>query len=769
MRAVQSEEAPATARSISICSALIVLTAFGAWLRFRLLGLPSLWLDELLNVVIVRKAGELRPWEWLIGFERENGPLYFALQWLGLQLTSSVELGARIFPALIGSVSVPLAYTTARRCGASRGAGCLFAAFLALSPLHVYYSREGRTYALLVFAALLMMNGLADLHRARSLPWLIAGLVVAVWTAASSAPLLMAGLFAVTLWLLLSLRKDEVRRRASIAALIFVAGFAMLPLLYLRFPQIVADPFRTPLPSLFITVANGFVASAREGSVLERISIVLLILAMVGLLRVRTMRWIATLAPLFALPLTIASLMLLSHWFSLRYVIVALPSFLLLAAVGFDAIARSLTSWLGGSWRDGFAALLILAAIYAYGFFTIDRSLQEPLQKAEWRRIARELAERAHRDDTIVTSNAWSAASLRFYLGELHSPLALKNVDESIPMAWYVTSRRERLWLVSGGFHRSGETPAWFARHSALLDTDPIEEVRVEYVPRLDDFLLHRATAADVERLRRVILSGAGGNVPLDSPLFVDGWYDSERNGASRFRWATQSAAIVLPDLPASMPIRLTLDPIHQMRAVQRVLVRIDGEEMLNAALPETRTISVTLGSHAGKAPMHRMELQFATTVEPRAIGEGNDSRQLAASIQSLVIGSPTALDFGFLVRLHRRPRVAIHRSFLAPVVRWNHAELEALLLRCGYSELPSRSITRQEMTELLSDAGEEWRYRTDEEFLDGIFRLTFGRAADVPIRREHLAALRTGTKRSQVIDAIVRSGEFKRRYVARR
>lgn len=52
---------------------LAALVAGGALLRFHRLGVPSLWLDEILTYEIAEESGRLPPWAWLTGFERRRG------------------------------------------------------------------------------------------------------------------------------------------------------------------------------------------------------------------------------------------------------------------------------------------------------------------------------------------------------------------------------------------------------------------------------------------------------------------------------------------------------------------------------------------------------------------------------------------------------------------------------------------------------------------------------------------------------------------------
>lgn len=69
------------------------------------------------------------------------------------------EAQVRLLSALIGAVSVCLAFLIARRW--DRSASWLAAVLVAWAPLHVWYAQEARMYAFVEFAGLLMALGLA--------------------------------------------------------------------------------------------------------------------------------------------------------------------------------------------------------------------------------------------------------------------------------------------------------------------------------------------------------------------------------------------------------------------------------------------------------------------------------------------------------------------------------------------------------------------------------------------------------------------------------
>ncbi|HEX6158608.1 MAG TPA: glycosyltransferase family 39 protein, partial [Thermoanaerobaculia bacterium] len=152
---------------------LAAAIALGAWLRFEGLNEPSYWLDEMLGDQLTQRAAEQPWWRWLIGLEREHGPLYYLTQLL---------LPGRVAAAIFGLATIPLVWLLAKRVH-SGTAAAVCAVLLAVSPLHVYYSREARPYALLMMltAALLVSSRW----------WFVAALVALVSTSAVAAPVVV--------------------------------------------------------------------------------------------------------------------------------------------------------------------------------------------------------------------------------------------------------------------------------------------------------------------------------------------------------------------------------------------------------------------------------------------------------------------------------------------------------------------------------------------------------------------------------------------------
>jgi len=148
-----------------------VLLALGIFLRFHALDRQSLWDDEMSTIhTISTPAGGLL--QRFATYET-HPPLYF-LQlrlWSALNLHSLVKLRAN--SAFWGSLSLLLAYIVGCFYG-GEAMGLLTLAFLTLSPFHLAYSQEMRSYAMA------MAIGLAALWALERRAWIPLGFL---WTA----------------------------------------------------------------------------------------------------------------------------------------------------------------------------------------------------------------------------------------------------------------------------------------------------------------------------------------------------------------------------------------------------------------------------------------------------------------------------------------------------------------------------------------------------------------------------------------------------------
>jgi hypothetical protein len=163
---------------------VVALTALAGYERLPRLDRPGLWLDEILAVL--RAGASPLSTAWTSGPDPQHGPLYHGILALAGAVAPS-DAAYRLPFALLGTLTVPVLFAFAAEC-AGAAAAILAAGLLAVSPMHVYLSREARPYALLLFLlalALLAASRQQSARRSRGWPILFAGSVAGLVLASS--------------------------------------------------------------------------------------------------------------------------------------------------------------------------------------------------------------------------------------------------------------------------------------------------------------------------------------------------------------------------------------------------------------------------------------------------------------------------------------------------------------------------------------------------------------------------------------------------------
>lgn len=127
-------------------SLLAAITLIGLGLRLGRVTDP-LFGDELSTLYVARNSfGEVLD---LVSSDAEiSPPLYFVLAWLSTQLGGVAEL-IRLPSLLAGVASIPLTYALGTRA-VGRATGLIGATLMALSPFMIFFSTDGRAYAVAI-------------------------------------------------------------------------------------------------------------------------------------------------------------------------------------------------------------------------------------------------------------------------------------------------------------------------------------------------------------------------------------------------------------------------------------------------------------------------------------------------------------------------------------------------------------------------------------------------------------------------------------------
>lgn len=453
---------------------LLAITGLAALLRFYKLGEWSFWIDEIFTINRVQAHyGSLSE-------AFQNLPPNFFWTPISLLLTSGSlslfgvsEWSARLVPALIGILSIPLIYIPVKRIFGP-GIALISALLLAISPWHLYWSQNARFYTMLM---LLFVLALLAFYFAfeQDKWWLIIVFWVFFYLSASERLLAIFLIPVVVIYLpLLLLSRDKIppgfnRRNLALVFLPIAAVVTVEVISIIVLGESVTEGYLEwfllhrsddPLRLAF------FIASG--------IGIPLLVLALFGGLRLvyranraGTLLFLGAFIPILML-ITLNPFLFTKD----RYVFVTLPSCVILAATTVKGLFDLETA------RPKLLALGVLSLLVADAaadnlmYYRVNNG-----SRRDWRGAFSLIEENGADDDLVVMF--WPELG-QYYLGEQREILPWRDIDID-----EVATSDRRVWFVidSETQYANREGLRWLQREAELIN--------IHYLRTVDDFSLH--------------------------------------------------------------------------------------------------------------------------------------------------------------------------------------------------------------------------------------------------------------------------------------
>lgn len=477
--------------SLHVIPGIIIAAAF--FLRVWDLGRNSLWYDEILQVQAVAGSLEHLYNELIVNAAM---PLDYLIE-RGMLALGANEMVLRFPAAVFGTLAVVVLYQLGRAMFGT-ATGVLAAAFLAVSGFAVFYAHEARPYSVQMFFVLFAAYWLYRALTTNTFPhWLFFGLFVAGATLTH----LFALFFILTLLLFLILgllvrviapRRAELFSRISRVA---VAGGVLVLLLFLgalwltpnaqfvwgsslRFfaflfnPQFLpreqwfgVAPGETPPLPTFDFFYTRILENFSGGGLVP--TLLFTGLGLVGLASFPRKPWETFLLALWTILPSALIVLFLGHrgnFFAARYLIAALPAWLLLCAVG----AHTLGTLAGQLRRNNplvrRAAILGVALVFiAFGLERSTVAIAAP--KEDWRAAGQILDANAQPGDAVMTPGGTKV--VYFYARQA---AAAQHPAETAAEISAASNTVGRMWLVLNRyvFDPGGEIEAWLQGHGAV-------------------------------------------------------------------------------------------------------------------------------------------------------------------------------------------------------------------------------------------------------------------------------------------------------------
>jgi mannosyltransferase len=438
---------------------LAVITLFAGALRFYRLGEWSFWIDEIFTInhavrhfssteLLLKNIPPSRNWIPISVIMDAQ-----VLNWGGIN-----EWSARLTPAIIGILTIPILYFPTRKIFGSRIA-LISVLLLALSPWHLFWSQNARFYtSLMLFYTLALFAFHFGIEEDK--PRYLFGFFLFVYIAASERlsalfifPVVI--IYLAALWVLKFDKPKGVNfRNLLIITLPLLMGSAIE--LYSRivkgesrffvdftwfFQYQIDDPFR-----LLVFVGNNF------GIPLMVMALFSGLFLLCARSRPGLLMFVSATVPL--LILLLANLLIFTKD---RYVFITIFSWIILAAVGIDTI----TSWLKGSSRWLAVGVFFMLFTHALNDVLLYYQANQG-NRLPWKSAFSTIEEHAREQDTIV---AFWPEFHPYYIDQpiiAYEDVDLKNMLASNERYWFVLDS-ETIWT-------NADVKTWLESNAELID-----------------------------------------------------------------------------------------------------------------------------------------------------------------------------------------------------------------------------------------------------------------------------------------------------------
>jgi len=387
---------------------ILAILVVGVVIRFFQLGRESLWFDESLSVLFASQPLPISM-RSMLQEGLQHSPLFYLLL-RPFASGTPIESSVRALPAIAGVLAIPLIAILGKDLFSPR-TGLIAASLLALNPFHAWYSREARMYSLLALAVIGAMYFFALIvFREPKLRYYLgmsffSAIAFSTHHFAFFVPL-------VQLIFILATFKESYPLLRSWAAAIFLAALTLLPWIMTALRSGVywatsGTPTQTArLTDIPLTLWSFSLGYTRILSLPIALALLLfLAVAFYGLYPSERSKRLLSIW--FVVP--IVTTFLISLRFAMymdRYLIVALPAFLLGLAEGLSTIRLS-------SFRRLATATVFLCEFLSLARVYVDRTIYD---RADWRALGSFLESNVDPfQDTIATLNYQDLIPLHFY------------------------------------------------------------------------------------------------------------------------------------------------------------------------------------------------------------------------------------------------------------------------------------------------------------------------------------------------------------------
>lgn len=460
---------------------LALIIAVGAYLRFHMLGVRSLWPAECFSVLVARQ-----PWPQFLHtmwWGEGNMAFYYTLL-RGWLVFGDSEAWLQSLSAVFGVLTIPAVYALGRRF-LGRGAGLIAAALIAVHSFHIEHSEQLRSYSLVTLLVVFSTFAFLDLvSTPKEKRWWLLYVVF-------SALAIYAQTFTIFLlcaqWL--AIGPEGIRRVGilKIFAATSAVAFLASPVLTVMLLENKGQLDWVPPPSTrgMLNVVWGIVGADTLSPETFAGSLVLLVLYVVAIVWAiwglygfekaddgDSVRRTATTVLVWCLVFPVVAMAAVSFVKPIlypRYVLMCVPAAVLLAAEGIASVNARIPHARLLAW-GAFVAMVVLALMGTHRFDTGLRNFG-----LDWRGAANYILAHRQPGDAVIFYNFGGGWTWDYYVARAReagdhdaTPPALFPLKFDSASIVQRTAPYRRVWIV---LHQDLSTPQSEANDAVLTET----------------------------------------------------------------------------------------------------------------------------------------------------------------------------------------------------------------------------------------------------------------------------------------------------------
>lgn len=314
---------------------VLIITLVGGCMRIYHLTDQSMWLDEVFTYNVAQLSF-VQIWNFTTSAFDIHPAIFYWIEHVAILAFGNTAFALRIFPAIFGTITIPIFYYIGKELTSSKPFGVLMSVIITITTFHIYHSQDARMYSMYVlFFSIALYYLIKFYHTNKVSDSIIAFLCVALCVYTN-----FTGMFIGSALVLLSF---AMRNKNMIyGSVVFI--LSCLPIL----PTIISAIFLTPGNPFYIE-GGRVVAFVGMNAVIRTItyllgsssfSIILFLISIIGIFRFFEKNYKLSLFCITFLIFSLITIGVLSYKLPLepRHFIYLLPIIIILIAYGIESM-----------------------------------------------------------------------------------------------------------------------------------------------------------------------------------------------------------------------------------------------------------------------------------------------------------------------------------------------------------------------------------------------------------------------------------------------